>query len=283
MRLHRARAARAGDGAHFLAQRAADDVCERLAGVNRSFARTLVLGGGAAFRAALAATPDAAAKVGDVIAMDWVPTWADGGIVADPEHLPIGEGEFDLVVSLLALHWVNDLPGALVQVRRALRPDGLFVGAMFGGATLTELRAALLDAELAQTGGASARIAPFADARDLGGLLQRAGFALPVCDGDAVNVRYRAPTQIIADLRAMGETAALSDRARPLTRAIWSHAMAIYSARFPAGDDRVRATFEILTMTGWAPHESQQKPLRPGSAQTRLADALGVAERKLER
>ncbi|MFZ4604295.1 MAG: methyltransferase domain-containing protein, partial [Caulobacterales bacterium] len=168
VRLHRARAARSGDGAHFLAQRAGDDVCERLVSVNRTFARTLVVGGAAAFRAALTATPEAAAKVGDIVAMDWPPSWARGGIVADPEHLPIADGAFDLVVSLLALHWVNDLPGALVQVRRALRPDGLFLGAMFGGATLTELRAALLDAELAQTGGASARIAPFADARDLG-------------------------------------------------------------------------------------------------------------------
>lgn len=282
MRLHRARAARTGDGAHFLAARVADDLCERLAGINRSFGLTLILGGAAAMQAALGANSDARVRVGETVALDWVPEWAPGGIAADPEHLPIAEGAFDLVVSVLALHWVNDLPGALVQIRRALRPDGLFIGGLFGGATLTELRTALLEAELAQSGGASARIAPFADARDLGGLLQRAGFALPVCDSDVALVRYRTPERLVPDLRAMGETAALSDRARPLTREVWAHAMALYAEKFGAGEGRVRATFEILTMTGWAPHDSQQKPLQPGSAKMRLADALGVKEQPLK-
>lgn len=282
MRLRRARAARRGDGAHFLAMRAADDVCERLAGVNRHFARALVLGGGAAFRAALADTPDAAAKIGEIVTLDMEPAWAAGGVAADPEFLPLDDGAFDLVVSLLALHAVNDLPGALIQIRRALTPDGLFLGVVFGGATLSELRAVLLDAELAETGGASARVAPFADARDLGGLLQRAGFALPVTDADVVTVRYRSPMGLISDLREMGETGALSERPRPLTRTLWAHAMALYAQRFDAGDGRVRATFELLTLTGWSPHESQQKPLRPGSAKMRLADALGVEERKLK-
>jgi SAM-dependent methyltransferase len=271
-----------GDGAHFLAARVADDLCERLAGINRSFARTLILGGAASMRAALAANPDARTRLGETVAIDWVPVWAHGGIAADPEHLPIAEGAFDLVVSVLALHWVNDLPGALVQIRRALCPDGVFLGAMFGGATLNELRAALLEAELAQSGGASARVAPFADACDLGGLLQRAGFTLPVCDSDIATVRYREPGALARDLRLMGETAALADRARPLTRTLWAHAMALYADRFGTGDSRVRATFEVLTMTGWSPHDSQQKPLQPGSAKMRLADALGVKKQKLQ-
>lgn len=242
----------------------------------------LVLGGGAAFAAELQAHPDAAAKIGAVVTLDWIPAWATGGVAADPEHLPLREESFDLVVSLLALHVVNDLPGALIQIRRALKPDGLFLGVVLGGATLTELRTALLEAELAETGGASARVSPFADARDLGGLLQRAGFALPVTDSDVVTVRYAHPMHLVADLRDMGETGALAERPRPLTRAVWAHAMALYAQRFDAGDARIRATFELLTMTGWSPHESQQTPLRPGSARMRLADALGVEERKLK-
>lgn len=255
---------------------AADDLCLRLAAVNRTFSTAILIGPAAPFRAALAARPDAAAKIGRLIALDAAPI--DGAIAADPEYMPIAEGTVDLVVSVLALHWVNDLPGALIQIRRALRPDGLFLGAVFGGATLSELRACLLEAELEATGGASARISPFADARDLGGLLQRAGFALPVCDADAIHVRYRDPSRLVEDLRDMGETGALAERPRPLTRTIWAQAMALYAARWPAGDARVQATFEVLTMTGWAPHESQQQPLRPGSARMRLADALGVPE-----
>jgi SAM-dependent methyltransferase len=282
VRLHRTRAARHSNGAHFLAQRAAQDLVERLAAVNRTFERVLVIGGAGAFNEALAANPDAAAKLGSVFAMDLATGWAARGVAADPERLPFRQGSLDLVVSLLSLHWTNDLPGALVQIRRALIPDGLFLGAMFGGATLTELRSVLLEAELAQSNGASARVAPFADARDLGGLLQRAGFALPVCDSDIAQVRYRSPERIVQDLRAMGETAALSDRPRPLTRTVWAHAMALYAERFGAGEGRVRATFEILTMTGWSPHDSQQKPLQPGSAKMRLADALGVKETKLQ-
>jgi len=174
---------------------------------------------------------------------------------------------------------VNDLPGALIQLRRALKPDGLLLASLFGGDTLNELRLSLLEAEAELTGGAGARVAPFADLQDIAGLLQRAGFALPAADRDVVVVRYGEPMRLLADLRNMGETAALAERhPLALSRRILARAFDIYRARFSDSDGRVRATFEILTATGWAPHESQQKPLKPGSAKTRLADALGAQE-----
>jgi SAM-dependent methyltransferase len=201
-------------------------------------------------------------------------------VAADEERLPFGDATIDLAVSTLALHWTNDLVGALIQIRRALRPDGLFVGALFGGATLTELRQALLTAEAELSDGAAMRVSPFADAIDAAGLLQRAGFALPVADVDRVKVRYAHPIALLKDLRAMGETSVLIDRSRkPLSRRVLLRAMELYQERFAEPDGRVPATFEIVTVTGWAPHDSQQKPLRPGSAKMRLADALGTVER----
>jgi NADH dehydrogenase [ubiquinone] 1 alpha subcomplex assembly factor 5 len=206
---------------------------------------------------------------------------AEPKVLADPQALPFAESRFDLVVSGLALHLVNDLPGTLVQIRRCLKPDGLFLGAVLGGATLTELRQAFVAAEAEIDGGASPRVAPFADVRDLGSLLQRAGFALPVVDADVVTVAYATPLHLMRELRAMGASNMLAERRRvPLKRATLLRAAAIYSERFSRPDGRVTATFEIITMTGWCPHESQQKPLQPGSATTRLADALGVPERK---
>jgi len=170
----------------------------------------------------------------------------------------------------------------LVQLRRALKPDGLFLGCLLGGATLTELRQAFLQAESEAEGGASPRVAPFAELRDLGGLLQRAGFALPVVDADTIRVRYADPFALMRDLRAMGLTNALTDRRRtPLRRATLMRAAAIYAERFSDPDGRLRATFEVLWFSGWVPHASQQKPLRPGTAQTRLAEALGTAEHRL--
>ncbi|HRO03438.1 MAG TPA: methyltransferase domain-containing protein, partial [Terricaulis sp.] len=204
---------------------------------------------------------------------------ASGGAQLDPEALPFAEASFDLIVSPLALHSVNDLPGALIQLRRALKPDGLLLAALFGGATLNELRLSLIEAEIELTGGAGPRVAPFADLQDLTHLMQRAGFALPAGDRDVVKVRYAEPMRLLADLRAMGETAALSERSpRGLSRRILARTFEIYAARFSDPDGRVRATFEIINLAGWAPHESQQKPLKPGSAKTRLADALGVKE-----
>jgi len=184
----------------------------------------------------------------------------------------------DLIVSLMSLHWANDLPGALAQIRRALKPDGLFLGTLLGAGTLKELRAVLTEAELEARGGAQARVSPFADGFDGAALLQRAGFALPVADVDRVTVRYPDLFALIRDLRAMGETNVLAGPLRPLTRAITGRAAALYAGRFGEADGRIPATFEIVHLAGWAPHESQQKPLPRGSAKMRLADALGVRE-----
>ncbi len=200
-------------------------------------------------------------------------------VAADEEALPFADGSLDLVVSALALQFVNDLPGTLIQVRRALKPDGLFLAALVGGDSLTELRQSFAAAEAEIEGGVSPRVAPFADVRELGALLQRAGFALPVTDVDRVTVRYASPLALMRDLRRMGATNALIERSRrPLRRATLRRLMEVYAERFADADGRVRATFEIVWLSGWAPHASQQQPLAPGSARTRLADALGTAE-----
>ena len=199
--------------------------------------------------------------------------------MARDDVLPLAEARIDLVLSALSLQFVDDLPGALVQIRRALRPDGLFLGALIGGSSLAELRQAFGEAEIDVEGGLSPRVSPFVDVRDLGGLLQRAGFALPVTDSDVVTVRYDDVFGLMRDLRAMGATNVLAERRRkPTRRATMARLAEIYRERFSDPDGRVRATFEILWATGWAPDPSQQQPLRPGSAKTRLADALGVRE-----
>ncbi len=205
-------------------------------------------------------------------------------VVADEEALPFASESFDLIASALSLQWANDLPGVFVQVRRALAPDGLFLAALVGGQSLTELRTALTTAEAELAGGASPRVAPFADLRDLGQLLQRAGFGLPVTDVEPVIVRYSSMFALMHDLRAMGATNALTMRSRvPLRRAMLLRAAEVYAERFADADGRIRATFEIVWLSGWAPHESQQKPLAPGSARMRLADALNAREEKLPR
>jgi SAM-dependent methyltransferase len=204
---------------------------------------------------------------------------ADKFVIADEEALPFRDGALDLVVSALALQFVNDLPGVLVQIRRALKPDGLFLAALLGGETLTELRQSFAEAESEVESGASPRVAPFADLRELGALLQRAGFALPVTDVDRVSVRYDTVFNLMADLRRMGATNALVARRRaPLKRATLQRMAEIYAQRFADPDGRVRATFEIVWLSGWAPHPDQQQPLEPGTAKTRLADALGTQE-----
>jgi SAM-dependent methyltransferase len=283
LRLRRARADKLGLST-FLVERIADEMAERLGTVLRRFDLAVDLGTpGDAVRRALAVS----GKVGTVIAADAaalsLPRPNAGlpaiAVAADEEALPFHEGAIDLVVSALALHAVNDLPGALVQIRRALRPDGLFLAALFGGDTLTELRQAFAEAEAEIEGGASPRVAPFADLRDLGALLQRAGFALPVADVERLTVRYASPLALMHELRRMGATNALVERLRtPLKRATLVRMMEIYGERFSDPDGRIRATFEIVWLSGWAPHESQQQPLRPGSARQRLADALGTKE-----
>jgi SAM-dependent methyltransferase len=264
-----------GGHADFLWRRAAEDLGDRLATVLRRFERAVDWGtpGGLAAEA-VARTGQA----GSVVHL--APSLGSAGrgwpvAVADVEHPPLAPASVDLVVSLIALQVVDDLPGALASIRAALRPDGLFLGCLLGGSSLTELRQAFTQAEAETEGGVSPRVAPFADVRDLGGLLQRAGLALPVADSDVVTVRYRDPFGLLRDLRAMGAANALLARRRdPLRRATLLRMAEIYAERFADPDGRVRATFELVWLSGWAPHESQQKPLKPGSARMRLADAL---------
>lgn len=289
--LLRARLDRAAPGyaaADFLKARAAEDAVIRLEAIMRDFPRAVDLGARNGHFARFLAGSDAAARVGFLVETDLSPRMLAGRaglrLVADEERLPFAPGSLDLVVSTLALHWTNDVVGSLIQIRRALKPDGLFIGSLLGGATLTELRQSLLAAEAELTGGAGPRVSPFADPYDAAGLMQRSGFALPVADVDRVTVRYAHPLKLLADLRAMGETSVLAERhPKPLTRQVLSRAFEIYVERFAEPDGRVPATFEILTLTGWAPDPSQQKPLKPGSAKMRLADALGVVENPLPR
>ena len=284
--LHRLRLDRAAGRygqADFLKARVAADVVERLEAIMRSFPVAVDLGARSGlFAVALAQSP-ASERVGVLIETDLSAAMLMGRdalrVQVDEERLPFAEASLDLLVSTLALHWTNDLVGALIQIRQALKPDGLFIGAVMGGSSLTELRQSLLAAEAELSDGAGLRVSPFADALDAAGLLQRAGFALPVADADRVVVRYAHPLRLIADLKAMGETNVLTERSRkPLSRAVLARACEIYAERFSDPDGRVRATFDLVIMTGWAPHPDQQKPLRPGSAKMRLADALGTKE-----
>ena len=277
LRQRRRRAAALGP-ANFLLDRVADDLAERLTTVLRHFDLAVDLGTpGEAVRNALARLE----TIGRIVAADVMPDAARGEIfvAADEETLPLGDATLDLVVSALALQFVNDLPGVLVQIRRALKPDGLLLAALLGGETLTELRQSFAAAESDIEGGVSPRVAPFADLRDLGALLQRAGFALPVTDVDRVTVRYDSVFGLMHDLRRMGATNALLARRRtPLRRATLQRMAEIYAQRFADDDGRLRATFEIVWLSGWAPHPDQQQPLKPGSAKARLADALGTSE-----
>ena len=261
----RQRRARVLGPATFLIDRVAGELGERLAVVLRQFERAADLG-----------TPTGAVR--RVLADSGkVGTVAD--VVADEEALPFAAGSLDLVVSALALQFVNDLPGTLIQIRRALKPDGLLLAALVAGDSLTELREAFAQAESEVEGGVSPRVAPFADLRELGALLQRAGFALPVADSVRLTVRYKTVLDLMRDLRRMGATNVLIERGRaPLKRRTLFRMAEIYAERFSDADGRLRATFEIAWLSGWAPHESQQKPLKPGSASARLADALGTRE-----
>ena len=264
----------------FLLDQIANEFVDRLAAVKRHFALALDLGTpGAALSNVLAAS----GQVGRIVASEplaHLRTANAASVAADEEALSFAEAKFDLVVSALALQWVNDLPGTLLQIRRVLKSDGLLLAALIGGETLHELRESFAAAEAEITGGASPRVSPFAEVRSLGSLLQRAGYALPVIDSDRHIVRYQNAFRLFQDLRRMGATNALVERSRkPLTKRIVARAAEIYAGRFSDPDGRLRATFDVLWISGWAPHESQQKPLKPGSAKTRLADALGVKEK----
>ncbi len=267
--------ARARGPETFLLERVAADLGDRVAAVLRQFDRAIDLGTPTdAVRRVLAESD----RIGTVVAAG--PTLSSPlAVVVDEEALPFASGTIDLVVSALSLQFVNDLPGTLIQIRRALKPDGLLLAALIGGDSLTELRQSFAEAESEIEGGISPRVAPFADVRELGALLQRAGFALPVVDSDRLTVRYDSALAMMRDLRRMGATNILIERRRtPLRRATLARAAQIYAQRFADADGRLRATFEVVWLAGWAPHESQQKPLKPGSAAQRLADALGTKE-----
>jgi NADH dehydrogenase [ubiquinone] 1 alpha subcomplex assembly factor 5 len=283
LRQRRQRAAAAASQHEVLTARVANDLIERLALVRRPFPVVLDLG---AQHGLLGPRLSALPGVDLVVQMESVEgllRQCSGLCVrADEEALPFRNRSLDLVVSALALQLVNDLPGTLLQVRQALKPDGLLLAAILGGATLHELRTALFLAEEEVEGGASPRVAPFADVREVGSLLLRAGFALPVVDTESVTVTYPDALALMRELKAAGVANALrARRRRPLRRETLARALHHYAQRFGLPTGRVPATFEIVTLTGWAPHESQQQPLRPGSATVRLADALGTVERRL--
>jgi SAM-dependent methyltransferase len=263
-------------GADFLLRVVADDLLDRLAAVKRTFNLAAAIGSPLPLIAERLAT---GGQVGRVIRIDRLAETRPD-IVGDQEALPLAPASIDLAVSALALHWSDDFPGVLAQIRHALKPDGLFLATLLGGETLTELRQSLAAAEAEVSGGASPRVAPFAELRAAGALLQRAGFTLPVIDLDRRTVRYDTALHLMHDLRAMGATNVLLERSRrPMLRRMLARATEIYEERFSDSDGRIRATFDLISLSGWAPHQSQQQPLRPGSARARLADALKTTER----
>ena len=278
LRARRGRAARDLHAHDFLLKEIGERLCDRLSDIARGFPLALDLGARDGLLARLLQGRGGieALVQSDTALVNARRTRKLGpSVVSDEELLPFTAGCFDAILSNLTLHWVNDLPGALVQIRNSLKPDGLFLASLFGSGTLDELRTCLMDAELAELGGASPRVSPFADLRDAAGLLQRAGFALPVADVDTVTVTYGDFFALLRDLRGMGETNVLFDRLKhPTRRAIFARAAALYQERFADREGRLRATFQVVFLTGWAPHESQQQPARRGSGQTSLKDVF---------
>ncbi|MBD8688631.1 MULTISPECIES: methyltransferase domain-containing protein [unclassified Rhizobium] len=270
------------DKAAFLLDITAEELADRIAIIERHFDNAVELHGATGITAKRLLETG---KVGSVNRVEIDAAFADGNeplLVAPIEHVPLEPQSQNLVVSPLSLHLTNDTPGTLIQIRRALKPDGLFMAAIPGAGTLQELRDVLLSTEAEMSGGASPRVIPFADVRDVGALLQRAGFALPVTDTETYTVRYDSILPLMRDLRAMGMANPMMGRSkRPLNRSFLMRAAELYAERYSDPDGRIRATFSIIFVSGWAPHESQQKPLRPGSAKTRLADALKTTEIKL--
>ncbi|HYM30927.1 MAG TPA: methyltransferase domain-containing protein [Candidatus Cybelea sp.] len=281
VRRHRERAVPAFDSHNFLLREISARFGERILDITREFPLVLDLG---CHDGTLGRALNGHPRIGRLVQCDLSHAMAqrtgDLALVADEEALPFAAESFDAVLSALTLHWVNDLPGTLAQINRCLKPDGLFLAAMLGGETLSELRRCLLDAEVELEGGASPRVSPFVDIRDAGALLQRAGFALPVADSEQIVVRYRDAFALMRDLRGMGEANALMSRRKTFTRrSTLFRAAEFYAERFARPDGRIDATFYIVTLTGWRGHTGQQQPLRPGSAAARLADALGTTER----
>lgn len=275
LRLRRARAQKRNPS--FLAQRCAEDAADRLCDVNRTFENALIIGPPEFSETLLDALPPG--KRPKVITRSFSTGSSEGlEVTAPDDDLPFSPASFDLVISGLSLHSINDLPGALIAARNLLSPDGLFIGAMFGGETLSELRQSAYSADDAIFGGMSPRVSPFADYSQAAALLQRSGYALPVVDTDRVTVRYKDIQRLFEDIRDLGDMNSLKGRSKaPLTRK-WRHSLIKNYTQNFSENGKFVTTFEILWLTGWAPHESQQKPLRPGSAKMRLADALGVKE-----
>jgi NADH dehydrogenase [ubiquinone] 1 alpha subcomplex assembly factor 5 len=286
-RLHRDRAARLAQGqagADFLHAEIADRLLDRLDLVGREFPLALDLGArGGGLARTLAQRPGTAQVVAAEPSALFLAGAPSPRAIADPELLPFRDASFDLIASVLALHWTADLPGVLAQLRRALRPDGLLLAAMLGGQTLVELRTALFEAELAEEGGVSPRVSPAIELADAAALLQRAGFAMPVADSETITVSYPDALALMRDLRAMGETNALAARRRFMRRATLARAAMVYAEQFGDSEARIPATFEILFLCGWAPHPEQPRPLPRGSATHRLGDALNAAERHREK
>lgn len=275
---HQARAAATFDDFSFLAEEVGDRLTERLDDITRAFPLAVDLGSHGGL---LAPRLRGRHGIETLISTDFAPAFArrctGAALACDEEALPFAAGSLDLVVSSLALHWVNDLPGAFVQIRQALKPDGLFIGAMLGGETLKELRECLVDAEVETEGGLSPRTSPLTDVRDLGMLLQRAGFALPVVDTDRITVTYGSALKLMQDLRGMGESNAVLERRKSFSRReTLLRAAQLYHERHAGPDGRITATFQVLWMLGWAPAENQPQPKKPGSATHSLADALGA-------
>jgi SAM-dependent methyltransferase len=257
----------------FLLDWANTHITERLKDVKREFPVALQMG----LRSKLKET----AKIGMLIGMDSSEKMDGLDVCADEEALPFADQSLDLIINTLGLHSTNDLPGALIQIKRALKPDGLFLGALFGGESLMELRESLMAAEIDMKGGASPRIFPFADKPQMGNLMQRAGFALPVIDSEIVTVTYPDMFALLKDIRLMGEGNAIIARDKKYPgREFFARAAAHYAENFSEADGRIRASFEVIFLIGWSPHASQQQPLAPGSAKTRLADALQTVEIK---
>ncbi len=286
IRQRRDRAAADFGANDFLMREAAGRLADRLLDMAREFPRALDLGCHTGQMAAAVREVGADRKIGTLFQSDVSSRMAAAArgngkptLCSDEEFLPLADGSLDLVLSNLSLHWVNDLPGALAQIRRAITPDGLFLATIFGGETLRELRTALLEAEAETTGGVAPRVSPFTDVRDAGNLLTRAGFALPVVDADMIKVTYGDMFKLMADLRAMAETNAVIERRKvPTRRATFLRAAEIYAEHFSDPRGRLTATFQIITLTAWVPHTSQPKALRPGSATARLADVLQTKE-----